>query len=110
MDYKVEELVEKVNNINLLIQSGAFASKDTFKELEDEVKKLKDLVIAIDKEMAIYQEKHSSIYVQLNALEEKIETIKESSSKKDDKKKDTTEKVFLLVLGSLLSLILTKFT
>lgn len=110
MDYKIEQLVNNVDNINKMIQSGSFTTKESFKELEEEVKKLKDLVISIDKEMAIYQEKHSAIYIQLNALDEKIEALKENTGKKDDKKRDTTEKVFLLVLGGLLSLVLNKFT
>ncbi|UXE02804.1 hemolysin [Staphylococcus phage Koomba-kaat_1] len=68
------------------------------------------MVVSLDKEVAVNSEKQSSIYIQLDRLDEKIKELTNNTVVKDTRKKDTTEKVLLLVLGSIITFIFNKFS
>ncbi|ARQ95819.1 hypothetical protein qdsa001_63 [Staphylococcus phage qdsa001] len=110
MSEELKNLVGQVDKIKDKIQDGSYIDKNTYKELENEVDELRKMVVSLDKEVAVNSEKQSSIYIQLDRLDEKIKELTNNTVVKDTRKKDTTEKVLLLVLGSIITFIFNKFS
>ncbi|AFO70752.1 hypothetical protein BH792_gp004 [Staphylococcus phage Stau2] len=110
MNEELKNLVGQVDKIKDKIQDGSYIDKNTYKELENEVDELRKMVVSLDKEVAVNSEKQSSIYIQLDRLDEKIKELTNNTVVKDTRKKDTTEKVLLLVLGSIITFIFNKFS
>ncbi|BEU75226.1 hemolysin [Staphylococcus phage phiRNIID] len=110
MNEELKNLVGQVDKIKYKIQDGSYIDKNTYKELENEVDELRKMVVSLDKEVAVNSEKQSSIYIQLDRLDEKIKDLTNNTVVKDTRKKDTTEKVLLLVLGSIITFIFNKFS
>lgn len=110
MNEELKNLVGQVDKIKDKIQDGSYIDKNTYKELENEVGELRKMVVSLDKEVAVNSEKQSSIYIQLDRLDEKIKELTNNTVVKDTRKKDTTEKVLLLVLGSIITFIFNKFS
>lgn len=110
MENDIDTLLNQIDKIRNQIQEKGYIDKDTYSNLEKEVSELRSMILNLDKDLAVTSEKQSTIYIQLESLDEKIKELSESTKVKDDKKRDTTEKVLLLILGAILSFIFNKFS
>lgn len=110
MENDIDTLLNQIDKIRNQIQEKGYIDKDTYSNLEKEVSELRSMILNLYKDLAVTSEKQSTIYIQLERLDEKIKELSESTKVKDDKKRDTTEKVLLLILGAILSFIFNKFS
>lgn len=109
---KLDELSDKV-------QSGAFSSVESkrvtgesieaLKKVYDEVMSLnretRTVVSSLDKEQGIQTERNTNIFYQLGQLEKRVEELERNEGKSSDNMRGLIEKVFMVVIGGLITYV-----
>lgn len=95
------ELIQKLKHIELALQEH---ENDT-EQLKQVVEELKSIVQALDKEMAIKDEKQSHLFYRIEMLQKQIEDIEARGDKTSDKQRDLVEKALMAFLGGLITYI-----
>lgn len=106
------EIIQRISALEERVQSGALTSEKGLsgieseqRELEQAIKELKNIVQSLDKETAIQAEKQSHLYYQIVQLEKTVDSMKGDDSKEVARKRDLVEKIFMAVIGALVTYI-----
>lgn len=104
-DTNIQSLLDKIKNLEDKVQTGELTRKTDNEELTKAIKELRDIVVALDKDSALQSEKQSHIFYQIGQLEKGVEALRQTNQKEDEGKKDLVEKVFMIILGAVVTYV-----
>lgn len=118
-----QDIYRRLRGLEEKIQSGELAKDDTYKTILETIRELKDAyaeleksgdsthrdminsITVLDKDMAIQAEKQSNVFYQLSQLEKRIEVLENKGDKTNDNLRGLLEKVFMAIIGGLVTYV-----
>lgn len=102
------ELADDVSNREF--REAISSLKKNYLELHEDSLEIKKIVSSVDREQAIQTEKNTNIFYQLGQLEKRIEELEKSKDQSSEKTRELIEKIFMLIIGGLVTYVFSKFS
>jgi chromosome segregation ATPase len=110
MELQLQEVITKLQNLEEKIKTGEAETKESVKELNETMNDLQRWVVALDKDVAIQEEKRRHLILQISQLEAQAAEIEKSQSEGVSKRNAFAEQVVLLLIGSAIGAIASYVT
>lgn len=114
---KYQEIQKELNELADKVQTSSSSNEQYRKEMGSTVESLQkiynemlhlhkntnQIVVSLDKDRAVQEERNSNIFYQIGRLEKRLEELERSAEKSDDKTRQMSEKIVMLVIGALVT-------
>lgn len=94
-----QDVINRLRHIELILQNH----ENDKEQLKEVVAELREVVIDLDKNAAIYSEKQSHLVFRVEQLQRQIDSLEVSGAKTNDRQRDLIEKALMAFLGGLIT-------
>ncbi|XWX29896.1 hemolysin [Staphylococcus phage PG-2021_40] len=107
---QIKDLLYRIRKLEEVIQNNDYVKQEKYDILSKELDGIEKQLTELDKTYAVDKVRNKQLFETVNSLSQELENFKKSIKDDNNSKKEMGEKILLILLGSIVTFIMGRFS
>lgn len=107
---QIKDLLYRIRKLEEVIQDNDYVKQEKYDILSKELDGIEKQLTELDKTYAVDKVRNKQLFETVNSLSQELENFKKSIKDDNNSKKEMGEKILLILLGSIVTFIMGRFS